>query len=604
LQLQFNVDPESWDECRSDQVMTLIVLAGQNHKPFQRSAQQLEEQQEQQQQGQQEEQQQGQQYAKPDLHKIAPRPTRAATAAGTASPAHLMLAQIPLLLLPEAVVHELEALLEEAVAAWRVTKSFAYQQLLLPVMNDWALLVLGSSSSSSSSNVSSLSSMGNSEVYDSESLNPSSSDGSSSSSSRFGGLSFESQQEIARALAAFFKEYELELCYQQLVRTWAGEGVEVGGEGVGAAGGGITVAGRGVELAGDGTEMAGGGIELAGEGNKHGGVPAETYATPGFVKLRKGRGSSSDGGGSSSTTAADAATHCMTCKSGAGKQQKGWRIGLEARAGSAGAVVGSDMEVVGWKGVLLGFSVPGQEAAYRQWKARQLCQHDLWVMLLFVMALALTLLEAAQLWYSSRSSLGLGSGSLALGFGSADLKGSGSLGLGSGEAEREAALTLLLRPMLLAASIGVQAFSHLLVWLSACHPGFKHLIWWRGWIFTAAQLTILLWPVLASTYSSSAAMKAAMQAMVNGYLASPVLLLGFRHFLHPVLLQAGVVPSALCVLAAVLGHDVAFPLPLAPEVRQVVVLIAVPAHLAVAAYLEHQVRRKFVSTRAWQHHIT
>jgi hypothetical protein len=45
-----------------------------------------------------------------------------------------------------------------------------------------------------------------------------------------GGLSFESQQEIAAALAAFFKEYELELCYQQLVETWAREGGEMAGD--------------------------------------------------------------------------------------------------------------------------------------------------------------------------------------------------------------------------------------------------------------------------------------------------------------------------------------------------------------------------------------
>jgi hypothetical protein len=199
------------------------------------------------------------------------------------------------------------------------------------------------------------------------------------------------------------------------------------GRSSGSDGGDSSSSSGGTSSTGGGTSSTGGGTSSTGGGT------SSCSTTPGFAKLFKGSGSSNDGGGSSgTTTAAAAAADGMSCKPGTGKQQKGWRITSDPQAGLAGGVpvVGSDMEVVGWKGVLLGFSVPGQEAAYRQWKARQLCQHDLWVMPLFVSALALTLLEAARLRYSSRSTLGLGSGSLVGGSDSLDL-GVGSLGGGS-----------------------------------------------------------------------------------------------------------------------------------------------------------------------------
>ena len=110
----------------------------------------------------------------------------------------------------------------------------------------------------------------------------------------------------------------------------------------------------------------------------------------------------------------------------------------------------------------------------------------------------------------------------------------------------------------------------------------------------------LLGPGLLCTYSSSTALKGAMQANVRGYQASPLLLLAFRHLLHPVLLQAGVAATAVCMLAAVLGHDTAFPMPISPVLRWLTPAVGGPLQIAVAAYLEYRMRWKFAQT-AWEH---
>jgi hypothetical protein len=552
VRLQISIGQEGLGQGRSERVLSVVVLAGHKNTPARQQQQQQQER---------------------SLQVVRPRATAA----------DLMLAQMPLLLLPKAVVDELEVLLEEAVEAWHVTESYAYQQLLLPVVKDWALLLLGGGGSSSS-NVASSSSTKSDTVRDREGgLGPSSSINSSSyisKSSTLGGLSGEAQQAVATALAGFFRKHQLDLCDQQLMSI---DRVESSGV---AAPAGSALADLVVGCKAGGTDpnvlasaAIGEGIRGSGDSRARPSGASSSSSVAGLVKRSKehSKGCSSSAGESSFS----ASSGLATAGGGVGwgescvvKQQGGWQGPTIPPDGTAvGSEVGVDTPLVMWKAVLLGFSAPRQEAAYRQWKARQLQQHDAWVMLLFVMATAVAAFKAAWLCFDGRSS--------------------------SEVEDSEAALLLLLRHVLLAALIGVQALSHILVWLAAATHLLRHLVPWRGWILASAQLTILLAPIAVVTYSSRATtMRTAMQSTVEGYQASPLLMLAFRHLLHPVLLQSGLVANASCALAAVLAHDVAFPLPLWPVLRPVVALVGVPVQLTMAAWLEHTLRRKFAGT-AW-----
>ena len=336
VQLQISMGQLGQEGRRTAQVLSVVILAG-NGAP--RDTQQEQ-----------------------DEHQFSQASTSGASAAAAVggAPAHLMLAQMPLLLLPEAVVSEMEAFLAEAVEAWQVHASYAYRQLLLPIVKDLALLVLDGETSSSSSFSSSSAAMLNGDVSGMSSSNSSSGSSSSiTSSSRLGGLSYETQQAIAAALAAFFQQHQLEQCHRQLVALLEGSGVKIGDDvaGMGSTADGRCLAWR--ELQGDAGEL------LSAAVADTSGSRSSTERAASAPGLAVGGGSSSSSSptdlkhSKSSSSTAGAAGGSMSGRASTAKQHGVGRATSAMHVGARGIGIGREEPECGVESCGAGFPSTG-----------------------------------------------------------------------------------------------------------------------------------------------------------------------------------------------------------------------------------------------------
>jgi hypothetical protein len=148
-----------------------------------------------------------------------------------------------------------------------------------------------------------------------------------------------------------------------------------------------------------------------------------------------------------------------------------------------------------------------------------------------------------------------------------------------------------------ASFVGIAFATRALVWAAGMWPqrlGF--LLRWRNMLLIGSLSAIVLIPTVGVLYGGT--WRAASLAAMSGYYSLPLLLVVYRHFVEPVLVCIGFLPSLFFLAQCVLVADPMFGRPQlfgASPVPSAVLLAAL--HLVLAAKLEVSMQRKIA------HHV-